>query len=616
MQERLAAAKGFAFNLYCGCKPLLHESTHITIWIIIMTEHLITPHGGKLCNLVVDEDRAEALKTGSGDFLSITLNQRQVCDLELLLCGGLSPLRGFMDRNTYESVVDRLRLPDGTLWPIPITLDVSPAQAEKIEAGQQLALRDDEGFMLAVLTVADKWQPDRQHEASEIYGTTSTRHPGVRYLLEQVHDTYIGGEVTGVQLPIHNDFETLRDTPEELRHLFAKMGWRNVVAFHTCKPMHRLHREITLQAAKEAHANILLHPSVGMTKPGDLHYYARVHCYKAIRRHYPHNMAVLSLLPSAVRMAGPREVLLNAIIRQNYGCSHMIVGPEHAAPPGVRDDERRYYPRYAAQKMMEEYQEELAIRMVPVRELCYMPDTESFLPSDRAGKQGISFTDRDLQHHLEHGQQIPAWFSYPEVLAALRKVYPPRCKKGITLFFTGLSGSGKSTIAKILYAKFIEDGSRPVTLLDGDVVRLNLSSELGFSKEHRNINVRRIGFVASEITKNGGIAICAPIAPYTAMRRDVREVIEQYGAFIEIHVATPLEVCESRDRKGLYALARKGVIPEFTGISDPYEEPQHPEIRINTAGKSPMQDVQEIMLYLLREGYLDTGGDVCSDEPL
>jgi len=283
----------------------------------------------------------------------------------------------------------------------------------------------------------------------------------------------------------------------------------------------------------------------------------------------------------------------------------MIVGPEHAAPPGVRDDAQRYYPRYAAQKLMEKYHDELAIRMVPVRELCYVPDAEAFLPNDRAGTKGISFTDSDLKHHLEHGQEVPAWFSYPDVLTALRKAYPPRSRKGLTLFFTGLSGSGKSTIAKILYAKFIEEGGRPVTLLDGDVVRLNLSSELGFSKEHRNINVRRIGFVASEITKNRGIAICAPIAPYTAMRRDVRETIEQYGAFIEIHVATPLEVCESRDRKGLYAKARQGIIPEFTGISDPYEEPEHPELRIDTTGKNPMQAVQEIMLYLLREGYLD-----------
>ena len=580
-------------------------------------DYLIPPHGGELCNLVVDESSAESLKDASGEFHSITLNERQLCDLELMLCGGLSPLRGFMGRESYESVIDGLQLPDGTLWSIPITLDVSAQQAERIEAGQQLALRDGEGFMLAVLTVEDKWQPDKKNEATEVYGTTSTGHPGVRYLLEQSGDTYIGGSVTGVQLPVHYDFETLRDTPEELRHLFVKMGWSNVIGFHTCKPMHRLHREITLRAAKEAEANILIHPSVGMTKPGDLHYYARVRCYQAIRKHYPHHMATLSLLPSAVRMAGPREVLLNAIIRQNYGCSHMIVGPEHASPPGVNEEEQRYYPRYAAQKLMEKYQDGLKIKMVPVRKMRYTTDTETFMAEEqieKQGKQGCLLADSELRYNLEHGQDVPAWFSYPEVLSELRKVYPPRSKKGITLFFTGLSGSGKSTLAKILYAKFIEDGSRPVTLLDGDVVRLNLSSELGFSREHRNINVRRIGFVASEITKNGGIAICAPIAPYTAMRRDVRDTIEQHGAFIEIHVATPLEVCEGRDRKGLYAKAREGVIPEFTGISDPYEVPEHPEIRIDTTGKSPMQAAQGIMLYLLREGYLDVGDDERADD--
>ena len=575
-------------------------------------EHLITPHGGELCNLLVDPERAETIKAESGEFASLTLTLRQECDLELLLNGGLSPLRGFMGREAYEAVIDKLHLPDGHLWSIPVTLDVPAALAEKIEPGGKVALRDVEGFMLAVLTVEDKWRPDKAREAQEIYGTTSSEHPGVRYLFEQVHDTYLGGSLEGIQLPAHFDFEMLRHTPEELRHLFTKMGWQNVVGFHTSKPMHRLHREITLQAAIEAQASILLHPAVGMTKPGDLHYYARVHCYQAIRHHYPHNMALLSLLPAAVRMAGPREVLLNAIIRQNFGCSHMIVGPGHAAPRTVGKESERFYPRYASQEMMERHQNELAIRMVPIREMNYSPEREAFMTCDELAAQdktGVQFTDRDLRHCLEHNLEVPAWYSYPEVITQLRKVFPPRSKKGITLFFTGLSGSGKSTLAKIMYAKFIEDGKRPVTLLDGDVVRINLSSELGFSREHRNINVRRIGFVASEITKNGGIALCAPIAPYTAMRREVRDLIEQHGAFIEIHVATSLEVCESRDRKGLYAKARKGIIPEFTGISDPYEVPEKPEIRIDTANKSPMQAAQAIMLYLLSEGYLDLGDE-------
>jgi sulfate adenylyltransferase len=592
-------------------------------------DHLIKPHGGILQNLLVDEQRTTALKKESQHIPAITLSQRQLCDLELLMNGAFSPLRGFMSRETYEGVLENMRLPKtfaapspstgeggdggenqhgGLLWSMPITLDVPDAIAEKLEIGGHLGLNDAEGFMLAVLRITDKWKPDKKREAGLVYGTDSLNHPGVRFLFEQVHGNYIGGDIEGIQLPMHYDFETLRDTPEELRHLFEKHGWRRVVAFNTSKPMHRVHRDITLCAAKEAQANILLHPAVGMTKPGDLHYYARVHCYQAIRRHYPHNLAMLSLLPMAVRMAGPREALLNAVVRQNYGCSHFIIGPEHAAPPEVRLGGERFYPRYAAQELMAQHQDELAIRVIPVREMHYVPEDDQFLPVEqieKKGKKSVQFTENELYSHLSHDQEIPAWFSFPDVLSELRKVCPPRSRQGITLFFTGLSGSGKSTLAKILYAKFIEAGGRPVTLLDGDVVRHNLSSELGFSRQHRDLNIRRIGFVASEITKNGGVAICAPIAPYAVTRRMVRELIEQHGAFIEIHVSTPLEVCEARDRKGLYARARKGLIPEFTGISDPYEAPENPEIRIDTTNLTPAHAAQEIVLYLFQSGYLD-----------
>lgn len=573
-------------------------------------DHLVSPYGGTLQNLLADEKRVALLKQESQEFPSITLTQRQLCDLELLMNGAFSPLRGFMTREIYEGVLEKMRLPDGMLWSMPVTLDIPDAVADRIEAGACLGLNDPEGFPLAVLRVADKWKPDKKREARLVYGTESRSHPGVRFLFEQVHSNYVGGQLEGIQLPMHYDFETLRDTPEELRHLFDKHGWRRVVAFNTSKPMHRLHRDITLGAAREAQANILLHPAVGMTKPGDLHYYARVHCYQAIRRNYPHNLVMLSLLPMAVRMAGPREALLNAIVRQNYGCSHFIVGPEHAAPPEVRLGGERFYPRYAAQELVAQHQGELAIRMLPVKEMRYVPSDDQFLPVDRIEREdrkSIQFTETELYDHLSHGQEIPAWFSFPGVIAELRKVCPPRNRRGITLFFTGLSGSGKSTLAKILYAKFIEAGGRPVTLLDGDIVRQNLSSELGFSREHRDLNIRRIGFVASEITKNGGVAICAPIAPYKATRRAVRELIEQHGAFIEIYVATPLEICEKRDRKGLYAKARKGLIPGFTGISDPYETPENPEIHIDTTDLTPAHAAQEIFLYLMKEGYLDSG---------
>ena len=568
----------------------------------------ITPHGGNLVDLSVDRDRAEQLKHASKDFLSLTLGQRQMCDLELLLNGAFSPLTGFMGRADYEAVLDRMQLADGTLWPIPVVLDVPRAVADKLSPGDRVALRDQEGFMPAVLTVSELWEPDRETEAAAVYGTTSASHPGVRYLERQVNPVYVSGSIEGIQRPIHYDFESLWDSPEELRRFFAKLGWRKVVAFQTSKPMHRMQRELTLQVAKEIGGHILLHPTVGMTKPGDLQYYARVHCYQAIRKHFPHNLALLSLLPLAMRMAGPREALWHGIVHQNYGCSHFIVGPHHASPPVNGNGEEHFYGEYDAQALVAQHREDLGIEMVPVEEHAWVPERRRFLPVSAIRAQGLAaetFSEAQLKDALQHGREIPEWFSYPEVIDNLRQVCPPRSQVGFTLFFTGLSGAGKSTLAKIIYAKLVEAGGRPVTLLDGDIVRQHLSSELGFSKEHRDLNVKRIGFVASEITKNGGIAICAPIAPYAETRRAVREMIEEHGDFIEIHVATPLEECEARDRKGLYAKARKGLIPEFTGISDPYEVPEKPELRVDTTGLSPMEAAQEIYLYLLREGYLD-----------
>ena len=586
-------------------------------------EFFVPPHGGELVALLTDPERAEQLKQASRDFPSLTLTQRQTCDLELLLSGGFSPLHRFMSQAEYAGVIDHMRLPDGTLWPIPIVLDVPARLADKLKGGTTLALRDAEGFMPAVLHIEELWQPDKQREAEAVYGTASDRHPGVRYLYEQVQDTYISGRLEGIQPPVHYDFENLWDTPAELRALFEKMGWRRVVAFQTSKPMHRLQRDVTLQAAKDIGGHILLHPTVGMTKPGDLHYYARVHCYQAIRSYFPHNLAALSLLPLAMRMAGPREALWHAIVHQNYGCSHMIVGPKHAYPPpgngrqpgnaagsgDSRGDD--FYAPYASQELLKQFQGELAIQVLPIEAQCYVPSKDRFLPVSKIAAQQLDcseYTDAQLKKDLALGQDIPDWFSYPEVVRELRRVYPPRGRQGFTLFFTGFSGSGKSTLAKILYAKLVEAGGRPVTLLDGDIVRQHLSSELGFSKEHRDLNIRRIGFVASEITKNGGIAICAPIAPYHSTRRAVRDMVEAQGAFIEIHVATPLEVCEARDRKGLYAKARQGLIPEFTGISDPYEVPVDPEMRIDTSELTSMQAAQEILLYLLRDGFLDAAG--------
>ncbi len=570
-------------------------------------DHLIKPYQGELKSCLIDEAAAEALKLESEKFQAITLSQRQQCDLEMLMNGGLSPLTGFMTEAMYDSVLASTRLPDGVLWPIPYYLDITENEAEDIVIGSRLALRDTEGFMPAALTVESIWTPDKHKEAQAIYGTQDPAHPGVDYLYHSVNNVYIGGTIEGVQLPFSYDFETLRHTPEDLRLKFVKLGWSNIVAFHTSKPMHRVHYEMTMRAAKTANAHILIHPVIGMSKPGDLQYNARVHCYQAILKHYPQSLVTLSLLPVAMRMAGPKEALMNAIIRQNYGCTHYIVGTEHAAPPNVRDNAGRFYASGSAQQYVQQFADELAIQIIVMEELCYDEEKSRYIErrlENNPHCSNLSFSNKKIIDAIATNEDIPVWVSYPDVLAVLKKVCPPRSEKGFTLFFTGLSGSGKSTLARIIYAKFIEEGQRPVTLLDGDVVRLNLSSELGFSRKDRLINVSRIAYVASEITKNQGIAICAPIAPYTIMRREARKKIEQYGAFIEIYVATSLEECEKRDRKGLYAKARQGIIPEFTGISDPYELPQQPEIRVDTEDLTPMQAAQEIYLYLVREGYI------------
>ncbi len=586
-------------------------------------------HGGHLVNLLIDKDKSDSLKLESEHFLSITLSKRQLCDLEMLINGAMSPLTGYMDKETYDSVIQSTRLPNKLLWPMPIVLDIDAEFARKLNSGDKIALRDTEGFMPAVLTVSDVWQADKKIEAESIYGTHSELHPGVDYLMNQCQSHYVGGHIEGTEEPSHFDFEHLWSSPAELRELFKKRGWRNVLAFQTSQPMHQVHQKITLEAARKANAHILIHPTVGITKPGDLDYYARVHCYQAIQKYYPNNMAVMSLLPMAMRMAGPKESLWHAIINKNYGCSHILIGPEHASPPDTETTgalnsssknsghltAEKFYAHSAAQQYVIEHEDELGIKVIATEETRYVPERKSFLPISEIKNQNLSsdmLSVQEVKYRLQNNKIIPDWFSYPEVLKALSHAYPSRCKQGFTLFFTGLSGSGKSTLAKIIYAKMIELGARPVTLLDGDIVRHNLSSELGFSRNDRNINVRRISFVANEITKNGGIAICAPIAPYTEMRRNARSLIEQYGAFIEIHVATSLEVCESRDRKGLYAKARKGIIPEFTGISDPYDTPENPELRIDTNNFSPMEAAQEIYLYLFREGYIETSENCAS----
>ena len=574
-----------------------------------MTDHLIPPHGGTLVNLMVDDGQAAALKAESRDWPSHDLTPRQSCDLELLLGGGFSPLTGFMPRRDYDRVCAEMRLAAGALWPLPITLDVSEALAAQLAPGARLALRDPEGVMLAALQVEDVWRPDREAEAEAVFGTANREHPGVAHLLDGTQPCYVGGTLTGVEPVTHYDYRLLRHSPRELRAEFAKLGWTRVVAFQTRNPMHRAHQELTLRAAKEVEASLLIHPVVGLTRPGDVDHYTRVRCYQALLHRYPRRTALLSLLPLAMRMGGPREALWHAIIRKNYGCTHLIVGRDHAGP-GSDSSGAPFYGPYDAQELLRRHESEIGVTMVPFRMMVYVEASDSYAPVDEVpdGARTLNLSGTELRARLAAGRDVPAWFTFPDVVAELRRSHPPRHGQGFTVFFTGLSGSGKSTIANVLLVKFLELGGRPVTLLDGDLVRKHLSSELGFSKAHRDVNIRRIGYVASEITKNGGIALCAPIAPYDAVRKDVRSMVQPLGGFVLVHVATPLAVCEERDRKGLYAKARAGIIKEFTGISDPYEEPADADITIDTTRLTAEEAAQQIVLHLEKEGYV--AGDV------
>ena len=560
-----------------------------------------------IAELYVSAESAQKLKVEAGNLVSWDLTPRQICDLELLMNGGFNPLKGFLSEADYNSVVDTMRLADGTLWPMPITLDVSQAFADKVEPGQDIALRDQEGVILAILSVSDKWVPNKVHEAEQVFGcgVNDLAHPAINYLHNVAGPVYLGGPITGIQQPVHYDFKARRDTPNELRAFFRKLGWRKVVAFQTRNPLHRAHQELTFRAAREAEANLLIHPVVGMTKPGDVDHFTRVRCYEAVLDKYPASTTHMSLLNLAMRMAGPREAVWHGLIRKNHGVTHFIVGRDHAGP-GKNSQGKDFYGPYDAQDLFKQYESEIGVTMVDFKHMVYVHEKAQYYPANEVpeGCTVLDISGTELRRRLREGLDIPEWFSFPEVVTELRRTSPPRSKQGFTVFFTGLSGSGKSTIANALMVKLMEMGGRPVTLLDGDVVRKHLSSELGFSKEHRDINIKRIGYVASEITKNGGIAICAPIAPYTATRRAVREMIEAFGAFIEVHVATSIEECEKRDRKGLYKLAREGKIKEFTGISDPYEAPENPELRLATEGLDVDYCAQQVILKLESMGLI------------
>ncbi len=562
---------------------------------------IIAPYGGELVDLLVPASQLDEVKSYGGTLPSIQLTERALCDLELLAVGAFSPLDRFMGQADHQRVVEDMRLTDGTLFPMPITLPVEPN--DDIQIGKDIALRDRKFNLIAIMTVEEIYEWDRQEVAQKVFGTLDPRHPIVAEM-ERWGKLNISGPLRVLQMPEHYDFKDLRRTPAETRAILEQTGHQNVVAFQTRNPMHRVHEELTKRAIKEIDGVLLLHPVVGLTKPGDVDYYIRVRTYKALVNHYYEpDRVVLSLLPLAMRMGGPREALWHAIIRRNYGANYLIVGRDHAGPGNDSQGNPIYGP-YDAQELVVQYQEEIGVKMVPFKMLLYLADEDRYEEIDKvpngANTKSISGT-QVREDYLERGVPLPAWFSRSEVAGILAESYPPRHQQGVCIWFTGLSGSGKSTTASILTTRLLEYG-RQATVLDGDVVRTHLSKGLGFSKEDRDTNIRRIGFVASEIARHGGLVICAAISPYRATRNDVRNLVGD--GFLEVFVDTPLAVCEERDTKGLYAKARRGEIKGFTGIDDPYEEPENPEITLTTVGNSPEANANQIINYLVEQGYL------------
>jgi len=562
---------------------------------------LIPPYGGRLINLVVSAEEREELLAEASHLPSIQISMRSLCDLELLATGGFSPLTGFMGRADYERVLEEMRLADGTLWPIPVTLPVEQSHF----GSDRIVLRDVHNNPLAIMEVSEIYRWDAEREALAVSGTTDPRHPLVAEMARW-GKFYAAGRLRVFNLPRYYDFTDLRRTPAEVRRLLQAMGRPNVVAFQTRNPMHRIHEELTKRAAAQIDGSLLIHPVVGMTKPGDVDHFTRVRSYRLlVDKYYDPGRTLLSLLPLAMRMAGPREAVWHAIIRRNYGANHFIVGRDHAGP-GNDSNGKPFYEPYAAQELLAHHAAEIGVKMIPFTELVYLKREGRYVPIDEVppGAEIATISGSQVRdEYLAKGRLLPEWFTRPETAEILRQMYPPRHRQGFCVWFTGLSGAGKSTIAAILNVLLLERGRTP-TILDGDVVRTHLSKGLGFSREDRDTNILRIGFVASAVVKAGGAVICAAVSPYRAARNECRAMIGS-DQFIEVFVNTPLEVCEQRDVKGLYAKARRGEIRGFTGIDDPYEPPVNPELTLSTIDVTPEENARKIIRYLEEKGFLE-----------
>lgn len=567
-------------------------------------ESLIAPYGGRLVNLIAGEKEREDLIKRAVELPSIQLSQRSLCDLELLATGAFSPLRTFLNKADYQSVLENMRLSDGMLFPVPITL---PINGEDLKIGDEVALRSAKFELLAVMRISEIYDWDLEREAKAVFGTTDTSHP----LVAEMHTwgrRYISGEIKIINIPKHHDFQQLRQTPNEVRAKLSEIGNSNVVAFQTRNPMHRAHEELTKRAAKKTKATIFLQPVVGKTKPGDVDHYTRVRCYKTLfENYYDKDSTVLSLLPLAMRLAGPREAVWHAIIRRNFGANHFIVGRDHASP-GAASDGKPFYGAYDAQELSESCSDEIGVKIYSSSEMVYLPDADRYEETAKLnGNKGKRFFISGTQvrnDYLNQGKMLPHWFTRREVAQTLSTVYPPKNKQGFCIWFTGLSGAGKSTIGEIVVEMLAEYG-RQVTALDGDVVRTHLSKGLGFSKEDRDTNIRRIGFVASEIVRHNGAVMCAAISPYQSTRDEVRNMVGGEN-FILVYVNTSLEVCEERDTKGLYAKARRNEIKGFTGIDDPYEKPSDADLILETDECSPDDNACRVIELLKGRGFISS----------
>lgn len=535
--------------------------------------------------------------------MSLTLNDRIICDLDMLLLGGFAPLTGFLDEENYNSVVHNCRLTDGSLWAMPIVLPVNLEEHSKINGLSEIILKDKTGLPLAKMKVTSIFKPNLIEECEKVYGSSDTNHPYVKIVLGQGDVYYYGGSVEKIHGVLHYDFTDDRLSASQSRTWIKENGWKTILGFQTRNPMHRSHFELTKYALNKLgnEAKLLLTPVVGVTQTCDVNYHVRTRCYQKLMKYYDGN-AKLVLLPLSMRMAGPREALWHAQIRKNYGCTHFVIGRDHAGPSYKKKDGSNFYGPYDAQDFVEQYKNEIGIDIITSKMIVYVENLAGYKPMDEVveGDKVLNISGTEQRRLLKEGLPIPDWFSFPEIVEELRWEFKPLNRRGLCLYFVGLSGSGKSTIANYVKEKLMErEKHRNITLLDADIIRTHLSKGLGFSRADRSTNVQRIGYVASEIVKHYGICLCANIAPYADDRAVNRDLIGAEGNYVEIFMDTTLEECEKRDVKGLYKLAREGKIKEFTGISDPFERPENPELVLN--GSDNINDSVETVIKYLEE---------------